>query len=354
MLQKIKNYLVGLGADNRLTQIALSWHGRRSGFVLDFSDSTRIWLVRGNRRLALARRDLTFVPSIMDCFDIYFDGIEPVHADGREDLDFSQPGFHVYKRSGLGFFFPSIPEEEPLHQYTHWHTPSPGSIVWDAGAYAGATSCLLATMVGPEGRVYAFEPDDLNYAYLIRNIAHHGLTNIIPVRKALSGASGTAKFFMNGTVASGIRDFIVYSDDVQSKDVPTISMEDACKELGTVPSYIKMDIEGAELSFLEGAREFLKSHPVHFAIESYHRVGGDYTYKKLDPIFKEIGYEYLSSDLFMQMFTWARPQTVAPVVAVSHNTAVPLLSWRSLAIRTASAAFKEVCGLLPFYNEHAP
>ena len=85
-------------------------------------------------------------------------------------------------------------------------------------------------------------------------------------------------------------------------------MEDACKELGSVPTFVKMDIEGAELSFIQGAKEFLRTHPVHFAIESYHRVDGDFTYKKLDPIFEEIGYEHLSSDKFQQMFTWARPQ----------------------------------------------
>ena len=70
-----------------------------------------------------------------------------------------------------------------------------------------------------------------------------------------------------------------------------------------------MDIEGAELSFVEGAKEFFKSHPVNFAIESYHRVDGDYTYKKLDPIFAEIGYDYVSNDRFQQMFTWAKPHT---------------------------------------------
>jgi hypothetical protein len=73
-----------------------------------------------------------------------------------------------------------------------------------------------------------------------------------------------------------------------------------------------MDIEGAEVAFVEGAREFLKSHPVHFAIESYHRVEGEYTYKRLDSIFEEIGYQHLSSDVFKQMFTWARPNSAKP------------------------------------------
>lgn len=268
----------------------------------------RIWLEKGNRRLALARRDLTFVPIMMEVIDLMFDSIQPAIVNGRETLDFSQPAFQVYRRNGIGFFFPSIPEEDPLDQYTYWYTPQSGDVVWDAGAYSGATTCFLASLVGPTGRVYAFEPDDLNFAYLEKNIAHHGITNVIPVRKALSGTTGIMTFFMGGTMASGIRDFVVYSDTKQMKEVQTINMEDACREFGCVPSFVKMDIEGAELSFVEGAKEFLSSHPVHFAIESYHKVNGEYTYKKLDPIFEEIGYEHLSSDEFKQMFTWARPR----------------------------------------------
>jgi FkbM family methyltransferase len=308
VLQKLKDYLVDLGADNKLTQIALSLHGQRHGFKIGFDDPMRIWVEKNNRRLALARRDVTFVPIIMECYDLMFESIQATVANGKESLDFSQPAFQTYKRNGIGFFFPSIPEEDPLDQYTHWYKPQPGDIVWDAGAYAGATTCLLASMVGPTGKVYAFEPDDLNYDYLVKNIAHHGITNVIPVRKALSGTTGTTTFFMGGTMASGIRDFVVYSDSKQYKEVPTISMEDACEELGCVPAFVKMDIEGAELAFIQGAKEFLKSHPVNFAIESYHRVDGEYTYKKLDPLFAEIGYDYTSSDIFKQMFTWARPR----------------------------------------------
>jgi FkbM family methyltransferase len=297
VLQQIKDYLVSRGADSRLTQMALSLHGRRLGYAVDFSDPTRIWLEKGNRRLALAKRDVTFVPIMMEVIDLFFDSIQSTVVNGKETLDFSAPAF-----------FPSIPEEDPLDQYTYWYTPKPGDVVWDAGAYSGATTCLLASLVGPTGKVYAFEPDDLNFVYLEKNIAHHGITNVIPVRKALSGKTGTTTFFMDGTMASGIRDFVVYSDSKHNKEVPTISMEDACRELGCVPAYVKMDIEGAELSFVEGAKEFLRTHPVHFAIESYHKVDGEYTYKKLDPIFEEIGYEHLSSDVFKQVFTWARPR----------------------------------------------
>jgi hypothetical protein len=121
--------------------------------------------------------------------------------------------------------------------------------------------------------------------------------------------TGTTTFFMGGTMASGISNFIVYSDSKHHKEVPTISMQDACTELGCVPTYVKMDIEGAELAFIRGAKEFLKIHPVNFAIESYHIVDGELTYKKLDPLFEEIGYHYVSNDKFKQIFTWAKPKS---------------------------------------------
>jgi FkbM family methyltransferase len=307
MLQRFKHYLVGLGPNNRLTQLALALHARRVGYRVDFSDPTRIWLIQGKRRTALARKDLTFAPIMMECMNLFFESLIAKEVGGFEELDFSQPAFHTYRRSGMGFFFPSIPEEDPIDQYTYWYEPKRGDILWDAGAYAGATTCLLAKLVGPEGKVYAFEPDDLNFSYLQKNIEHHGLTNVITVRKALSGVTGTAQFYMGGTMASGIGDFIVYADSQDMREVPTLTMEDACNELGCVPDFVKMDIEGAELAFLRGAKEFLRSHPVHFAIESYHRVDGEYTYKGLEPIFREIGYKVLSSDRFQQMFTWAAP-----------------------------------------------
>lgn len=52
--------------------------------------------------------------------------------------------------------------------------------------------------------------------------------------------------------------------------------------------------------------EFLSRVPIHFAIESYHRVAGNYTYKVLERIFPKIGYSVTSSKEFGQMFTWAQ------------------------------------------------
>jgi FkbM family methyltransferase len=306
IVQRIKDYLVGLGPDHPLVHSALWLHARGRGFGLKFADG-RYQLEKSGREMVLGKAQYVQVPVMLESFELFFDSIEGETRDGRRVLDFSGPGRHRYIKSGAEFFFPSIPEDDVMDAYSHDYTPKPGDVVWDAGAHAGASSYFLAQLVGPQGRVYAFEPDDHNYGYLIKNIELHGLKNVIPVKKALSSTTGTAEFIMDGTMCAGLTDCLIYQDKSRVQTVETISFADACAEVGEVPRYVKMDIEGAEVPTIRGALEFLKSHPIRFAIESYHKMDGELTYKTLEALFPSIGYSVHSSDKFGQMFTWAEP-----------------------------------------------
>jgi FkbM family methyltransferase len=305
-MQFLKDYLVRLGPNNVLVQSALRMHGLRRGYRVKFQHDS-IVLSKAEQEMILNKTQFVQVPIMLDCWSVYFDTMSGQTVNGRTVLDFSKPGLHRYRKSGAAFYFPSIPEDDVMNAYTHGYTPQPGDVVWDAGAHAGATAYFLAQMVGPTGKVYAFEPDQTNYSYLIRNIELHNLRNVIPVKQALAGSTGTAEFYMDGTMGAGLSDFVVYSEKAKFQKVDTISFEDACKEFGEVPSYVKMDIEGAEVVTIESSQEFLKTHPIHFAIESYHRVDGELTWKPLEELFTNIGYKVWSSDEFSQMFTWAKP-----------------------------------------------
>ena len=46
--------------------------------------------------------------------------------------------------------------------------------------------------------------------------------------------------------------------------VTALSLADACQKLGCVPTYIKMDIEGAELAVISQSKEFLKKKSYTF------------------------------------------------------------------------------------------
>ncbi len=306
MVQLIKDYLVRLGPDNALVQMALRLHARRLGYEIVFANSCII-LRKTPREMVLNKAAYVQVPIMLSCYDQFFNTIEANAIGGREVLNFSKPGQHRYIRGRIAFYFPSIPEEDSMDSYTHSYQPKPGDIVWDVRAHAGATSYFLAQMVSPSGKVYAFEPDELNYDYLIKNIELNEMHNVIPVKKALAGCTGTANFNMDGTMCAGLGEYLVYSDKRLFKPVATVSFPDACDELGDVPNYVKMDIEGAEVAVIEGAQSFLRSHQVHFAIESYHRIDGELTYKPLERLFSSIGYSVRSSNEFGQMFTWAEP-----------------------------------------------
>jgi FkbM family methyltransferase len=306
LMQFVKDYLVRLGPNSVFVQAALRMHGLRHGYGVNFTKDA-IKLCKGEREMILNKAQYVQVPIMIECYELFFNTIESRAVDGRSILDFSKPGLQRYSKSGAAFYFPSVPEDDVIDAYIHGYTPQPGDVVWDAGAYAGASAYFFAQMVGPTGKVYAFEPDQNNYAYLLRNIELHKLTNVIPVKKALSGSTGTAEFNMDGSMSAGLSDYLAYSEKTTFQNVETITFEDACAELGSVPAYVKMDIEGAEVAMVQSSLGFLKSHPVNFAIESNHRVDGEMTWKPLEKLFSSIGYEAWSSDRFSQMFTWAKP-----------------------------------------------
>jgi FkbM family methyltransferase len=305
-MQFLKDYLVRLGPDNVLVQTALRLHGFRHRFRVEFAKDA-IALRKDAREMILNKAQYVQVPIMMECYNLFFDTIEGRKTSDRTTLDFSKPGLQRYRKSGAAFHFPSIPEDDVMDAYTHGYALQPGDVVWDAGAHAGATSYFLAQMVGPSGKVYAFEPDQTNYKYLVQNIEDHKLHNVIPVKKALSGSSGTAEFCMDGSMSAGLSEYLTYSEKGKFQTVETVTFADACAEFGEVPAFVKMDIEGAEVVTIESSQEFLRANPVNFAIESYHPVDGELTWKPLEKLFSAIGYEVWSSDRFGQMFTWAKP-----------------------------------------------
>ena len=77
-----------------------------------------------------------------------------------------------------------------------------------------------------------------------------------------------------------------------SYDVFVTSLDDELEKLGvTKVDFIKMDIEGAEIEALKGARRILTENNVHIAIASYHSINEQKTYIESEKILKNYGYE---------------------------------------------------------------
>lgn len=129
----------------------------------------------------------------------------------------------------------------------------PGMGVVDVGAHIGYFTLLAARQVGPEGRVYAFEPAPANYEILRQNIALNEYRNITATAKAVCDAPGTTRFFMQrDTVGHSLYPTTIGRGKT-AIDVETTSLDDFFAKVGWPEVHlIKMDIEGAEAAALAG------------------------------------------------------------------------------------------------------
>ena len=138
----------------------------------------------------------------------------------------------------------------------------PGMNVFDAGSHVGYYSLLAARQVGPEGKVYAFEPEPDNYALLLKNIELNGYANISATRKALTNQVGSTTLFLTG-LDNGRHS--IYHHGLPEKgsvDVESTTV-DAVMEANGWPTIdlFKADVEGSELDLLEGMEQFLERSP---------------------------------------------------------------------------------------------
>lgn len=132
------------------------------------------------------------------------------------------------------------------------------SIVFDIGAHVGFYTLLAAVLVGPRGKVFAFEPFPANLVYLKEHLRLNNIDNVVVIEAAVSEKCGMA-FFDEGPNSS-----MGHLSQEGRLQVRTVSIDELVtkKEL-PVPDYIKMDIEGAEMLALIGARSILaRFHPV--------------------------------------------------------------------------------------------
>jgi FkbM family methyltransferase len=133
----------------------------------------------------------------------------------------------------------------------------PGATVLDIGANLGGYTVLLAQWVGPGGRVHAFEPAPGARAGLIRHLVLNGIRDRVVVHpEALSSGAGTARFRAVGIQGDNR---LVSGSGTDGIEVSTTSIDGFCLANKVRPAFIKLDVEGAELDVLKGARATIAS-----------------------------------------------------------------------------------------------
>lgn len=141
-----------------------------------------------------------------------------------------------------------------------------GATVLDVGANVGAYTLLFARWTGQAGRVFAFEPASASRAGLTRHLEINALADRVTVQdEAIGDRTGTATFRDAGTHGDNR---LVASGGDQSVTVPLTTIDAFCEAHGLTPDVIKIDIEGAELAALRGARRTIaRTAPLALFVE---------------------------------------------------------------------------------------
>jgi FkbM family methyltransferase len=171
----------------------------------------------------------------------------------------------VSPSGGLRYLFKPLSSVDPILLSNAAEFVRPGATVWDVGANIGLFSFAAAGLAGPRGRVYAVEPD-LWCVQLLRRTAGlqvPGRASVYPIAAAVSDRCGVQELHIamrsrasnalaghGQSQTGGIR---------ESHLVVTVSL-DWLLEFLPPPDVVKIDVEGAELKVMQGARVLLQRH----------------------------------------------------------------------------------------------
>lgn len=136
---------------------------------------------------------------------------------------------------------------------------APGMKCIDAGAHIGFFTCLFASLVGEDGKVYAFEPMPSNFELLVRNIHENHFEK--RVRLYQLACSDTSRRL----IASKVSNMYVAGrvGDAECVEMETVRLDDMIEETINV---VKLDVEGHEPAVIRGMISIIsKDKPIIFS-----------------------------------------------------------------------------------------
>jgi FkbM family methyltransferase len=234
---------------NRRLRIARHWlagsrHGVSPGSLLRF--------LTGPRCQTIAAREIVAVDDAGDALGVHLRGLAFPLLFPKE-IDF----FHLQQ---------VIAESHNVHDWHYYEIAETrvraGDVVVDCGAAEGLFAALAATRAA---RVYAVEPLPRFAELLLRTFAAVPNVTVVPV--AVHARDGVMR------LTAGTLDSSLTADAAGAAggtDVPVRSLDSLAREWPALPTYIKADLEGADVAALEGAREVIARATPRIAITTYH------------------------------------------------------------------------------------
>jgi len=209
----------------------------------------------------------------------------------------------------------------------------PGDVVFDIGANIGAHTLALARSVGPQGRVFAFEPAEFAFVKLKANLALNPelRTRLFPSQTLLTASlndSAEAKIYASwpletrGSVHPKHRGRLV---ETRGTTVDTLDHFAEAQGIERL-NLIKIDVDGHELPVLQGGLSVLKKFQPILVIELspyVHREHG-HDFAAFLALLREAGYALQDADNWKPLpLNAAKLETLIPDGASINAIAKP-------------------------------
>jgi FkbM family methyltransferase len=139
---------------------------------------------------------------------------------------------------------------------------APGDVFYDVGANIGFFTILGARLVGPAGRVVAFEPVPACARAVAHNIALNDFARAEIREEAVGEAGGRARLLVVGEASwSHLASTGRHADVRDEIDVTVVAIDELVRaETIPPPDVLKIDTEGAELQAIAGMRATIERH----------------------------------------------------------------------------------------------
>lgn len=145
----------------------------------------------------------------------------------------------------------------------------PGMVFADVGANHGYLSVYLYGLVGPGGRIYAFEPVPDNFSVLERTLTRNKTKHVKSICAAVSNRDEPLTIYLSSNPYMASMNVKWANTPDKTVEVQGIRLDTFFQQEEQCPEFIKMDIEGSGKFALEGMQSLITEHQPFLLLESH-------------------------------------------------------------------------------------
>ena len=144
-------------------------------------------------------------------------------------------------------------------------------VVFDVGAHHGLMSIMASRLVGPAGKVIAFEPNPASRETMATHLKLNGVANVSIEPVGLIDREARLPFYAHPGEYSWNSTLIAeFADHLSKKNVlsiETTTLDNYCERNHLHPRLIKIDTEGSDFLILKGGARVLREDRPHLILE---------------------------------------------------------------------------------------